>query len=100
MPQRSNTTRSGKPLSVEEVADAVGVYPLDAYAFVQEGLKFTVARLHGSGRPGKGKGHVGGQQLAEGLREFAYLQWGLMASAVLRRWNVTTTYDFGRIVFS
>lgn len=87
-------------MSVEEVADAVGVYPVEAYTFVQEGLRYTVARLHGSGRPGKGKGHVSGQQLAEGLREFAQLQWGLMASAVLRRWNVTTTYDFGRIVFS
>src|SRR5690242_5502762 len=100
MAQRSNTTRSGRPLSVEEVADAVGVYPVEAYAFVQEGLRYTVARLHGAGRPGKGKGHVSGQQLAEGLREFAQLQWGLMAAAVLARWNVTSTYDFGRIVFS
>lgn len=100
MAERSNTTRQGRPRSIEEVADAVGVYPVEAYAFVQEGLKFTVARLHGAGRPGKGKGHVTGPQLAEGLREYAHVQWGLMASAVLRSWNVTTTYDFGRIVFS
>ncbi len=99
MPQRSKTTH-GKPLTIEDVADAVGLYPVEAYAFVQDGLRFTVARLHGSGRPGKGQGHVSGQQLAQGLREYAHVQWGLMAEEVLRRWNITSTYDFGRIVFS
>lgn len=100
MAQRSNTSRAGRPLSIDEVADAVGVYPIEAYEFVQRGLQYTVARIHGSGRPGKGKGHVSGQQLAEGLRDFAQVQWGMMAAAVLRSWNVTTTYDFGRIVFA
>ncbi len=93
-------TREGKPLTLEEVAESVGVYPVEAYVFVQEGLRFTVARLHGSGRPGKGKGHVSAQQLAEGLREYAQLQWGMMATTVLRNWNITATYDFGRIVFA
>lgn len=100
MAQPGNTTRDGRPLSIEEVADAVGVYPVEAYEFVQRGLQFTVARIHGSGKPGKGKGHVSGQQLAEGLRDFAQLQWGLMAAAVLASWNITATYDFGRIVFA
>jgi uncharacterized repeat protein (TIGR04138 family) len=100
MPQRSNMTREGKPLTIEEVAHAVGVYPVEAYVFVQEGLRFTVARLHGAGRPGKGKGHVSGQQIARGLREYAQLQWGMMATTVLRSWSITTTYDFGRIVFA
>lgn len=100
MSQRSNTTRGGRPLSIEEVADAVGVYPVEAYEFVQRGLQYTVARIHGAGKPGKGKGHVSGQQLAEGLREFAQIQWGLMAAPVLASWSITTTYDFGRIVFA
>ncbi len=100
MAQRSNITRPGRPLSVEEVADAVGVYPVDAYEFVQRGLQYTVAQIYGAGKPGRGQGHVTGQQLSEGLREYAQIQWGLMAKAVLASWSITTTYDFGRIVFA
>ena len=29
----------------------------------------------------------------------ALARWGLMAGAVLRRWGITSTMDFGRIVF-
>ena len=100
MAQRSNTTRAGRPVTVEELADDLGVYPVEAYEFVQQGMQYTVARIHGCNRPGKGKGHVSGPQLAEGLREYAQVQWGMMAKSVLISWNVTTTYDFGRIVFA
>ncbi len=43
--------------------------------------------------------HVSGQQLCWGLREYAIQRWGLMARAVLRRWHIHSTLDFGRIVF-
>jgi len=98
MSQHGNTTRTGKR-SVGEVAEEVGVYPLEAYDFVQAGLRYTVGRIHGD-NPRKGDSHVSGQQLALGLRDYALSQWGKMASAVLQRWNITCTYDFGRIVFA
>jgi uncharacterized repeat protein (TIGR04138 family) len=44
--------------------------------------------------------HISGQQLCEGLREYALMKWGLLARTVLRRWEITTTLDFGRIVFA
>ena len=44
--------------------------------------------------------HVSGQQLSNGLREYALAKWGLMARPVLIRWGVTSTFDFGRIVFA
>ena len=96
MAERSNTTRASKPMTVEEVSSAVGVYPLEAYTFLQAGLHYTVEQVAGGGK----KGHVTGHQLTIGLREFAQLQWGIMARAVLTKWNVTCTYDFGRIVFA
>jgi uncharacterized repeat protein (TIGR04138 family) len=43
---------------------------------------------------------VTGQQLCHGLRELAIRQWGFLAQTVLRRWNITSTLDFGQIVFS
>lgn len=44
--------------------------------------------------------HITGRQLSEGLREYAWLKWGLMARTVLSRWNITSTMDFGKIVYA
>jgi len=43
--------------------------------------------------------HVDGKQLCWGLRDFAIVRWGMLAQTVLATWNITETYDFGRIVF-
>jgi len=97
-------------------------YPIDAFLFVQRGLDFTVTRLHGKveqrdGEKPKGEKpngekpkrqrdendesrHISGQQLCYGLRDFAIDQYGLMAQAVLRRWRISSSEDFGRIVFA
>lgn len=93
--------------TVERVAAEVGLYPLDAYEFVQQGLGFAVQLTHGEEKPADpstpvdpASRHISGQQLCEGLREYAQAQWGLLARTVLRRWNVTCTFDFGRLVFA
>jgi len=44
--------------------------------------------------------HVSGEQLCNGLRDFALQQFGLLARTVLNRWNITNCEDFGRIVFA
>jgi uncharacterized repeat protein (TIGR04138 family) len=88
------------PAMLEVVAEDLGVYPVPAYEFVQQGLAYTVSRVYGTGtKPGIQK-HVTGQQLCQGLRELAARQWGFLAQLVLQRWNITSTLDFGRIVFS
>jgi len=43
--------------------------------------------------------HVTGEQLCRGLRELALKRWGVMAPSVLRKWGITGTVDFGKIVF-
>jgi len=43
--------------------------------------------------------HVTGRDLCWGLRDYAMEQWGLMAPAVLHSWGITSTRDFGRMVF-
>jgi uncharacterized repeat protein (TIGR04138 family) len=95
-----------KERTLEQVVAEVGLYPVDAYEFVQQALSFTVQRIHGEEAEladAKGGGrsrHITGQDLCQGLREFALAQWGLLARSVLRRWNITCTLDFGRIVFA
>ncbi len=85
--------------TLEQVAEEVGIYALDAYHFVQEGLVYTGDKLHGP-RNLRGPHHVSGQQLAEGLREIAIRQWGMLARTVLERWGIVSTLDFGRIVYA
>ena len=77
----------------------LGVYPLAAYQFVQHGLAYTVHQIYGPPKDPKTPRHVSGRQLCHGLRELAVRQWGFLAQTVLRRWNITSTLDFGHIVF-
>jgi len=44
--------------------------------------------------------HVNGQQLCLGLRDYAVRRYGLLARTVLRNWNIHTTEDLGKLVFS
>lgn len=77
-------------------------YPMEAFAFVQRGLDFTVRRIHGEADksvPGANR-HVSGQQLCMGLRDFALQQYGLLARTVLKHWNIHSSEDFGHIVFA
>jgi uncharacterized repeat protein (TIGR04138 family) len=43
--------------------------------------------------------HVSGGQLCWGLRDYSLRRWGMLAQMSLAIWNITCTYDFGRMVF-
>ena len=76
------------------------MYPPPAFEFIEEGLRFTVQKIHGATVDPNVSRHVSGQQLCEGLRELSLTKWGLLARTVLSRWNITSTVDFGRMVFA
>ena len=86
--------------TLEDVVASVGVYSIDAFYFLQEGLTRAADRAHGRGPAKRGTRHITGQQLCEGLREIALERWGLMAPAVLGVWGINSTLDFGKIVFA
>lgn len=87
------------PRSRQEIIEQLGLYPTEAFDFVERGLSYTVERLHGANAEGEAR-HVTGQELCHGLRDYALIQWGMLARTVLKRWNITTTMDFGRIVWA
>jgi len=107
MPPKKQHSKPVRQKSLQQLVEDVGLYPPEAYEFIQKGLSFTVGRIHGElkeadpdAKASDASRHVSGQQLCEGLRDFALNQWGLLARTVLRRWNITSTLDFGRIVFA
>ncbi|HTL27848.1 MAG TPA: Minf_1886 family protein [Tepidisphaeraceae bacterium] len=100
MPPPTDPSHEPREKSLSEVVEDVGVYPMDAFHFVQQGLAFAVECTHGRGaEPGEHR-HISGQQLCEGLRQFALGKWGMLARTVLNRWSITSTMDFGRIVYA
>jgi uncharacterized repeat protein (TIGR04138 family) len=99
MPPPDDQTQEKANRQLRKLVD-LGLYPQEAYDFVQQGLFYTVQKIHGSEpAPGVSR-HINGAQLCLGLREYAITQWGYMARTVLARWNITRTLDFGTIVFS
>ena len=44
--------------------------------------------------------HVTGQQLCDGIRQYALAQFGLMSKVVLNSWGIFSTSDFGEIVYN
>lgn len=84
--------------ALEKVLARDGRYHRDAYAFVREALDYTQKRI---GRANGGKlRHVTGQELLEGIREFALEQFGPMALTVFEEWGIRRCSDFGEIVFN
>jgi uncharacterized repeat protein (TIGR04138 family) len=73
-------------------------YARDAYSFVRESLDHTQKNI---GKENKGLvRHITGQELLEGIRQFALNQFGPMVVTVLEEWGVRNSRDFGEIVFN
>ena len=86
--------------TLQEIVDEVNLYPIEAFLFLQEGLGYSVTLVHGEMIDPNVSRHITGPQLCEGLRSYALVQWGMLARVVLARWSITSTFDFGRIVFA
>jgi len=73
-------------------------YHREAYLFLRDGLEYTQRIL--KREVGSKTRHISGQELLEGLREYALKEYGPMARTVLGEWGVHRTEDFGEIVFN
>ena len=71
-----------------------------AYFFVREALDFTMKLEKKEIKKDPRGNHVSGQQLLEGIRQFAIEQFGPMTITVFDEWGITKCNDFGDIVFN
>lgn len=72
-------------------------HPL-AYKFVFSALRFTQEQL-GRDRSSEATGHISGTELLDGIRLLGLQHFGMLSIAVFKKWGITSTGDFGRIVF-
>ena len=89
--------------SFEEAIDQIAAqdrrYHREAYFFLREALDHT-QKLTGKPPKKNEVHHVSGQELLNGIREYALQQFGPMTLAVLEEWGVKCCLDFGEIVFN
>jgi uncharacterized repeat protein (TIGR04138 family) len=78
--------------AILDVAQKHGRFKPNAYRFTLDAVGFTVRALEENR-------HVSGNELLEGIRRLALDRFGPMAKTVFEQWGVSTTEDFGAIVF-
>lgn len=108
-------------VSFEEIVERLAAqdprYRPEAYGFLREALDYTQKKFAAE-RVARGGGeraeasagdeaaedqerhHVTGQQLVEGIRDYAVREFGPMSMLVLSEWGLTRCEDFGEIVFN
>ncbi|MFP4070283.1 MAG: Minf_1886 family protein [Opitutales bacterium] len=74
-------------------------YGRGVYYFLRQALDYSLKELHKQGKLDQSN-HLSGQELLEGIRQFAIHQYGPMARPVLEYWGVKDCRDFGNIVFN
>lgn len=74
-------------------------YDPAAYTFMRHALDYTLKNIQNRESENKIR-HVSGQELSEGIREYALQQYGPMALTLLNNWGIYKTEDFGNIVFN
>jgi uncharacterized repeat protein (TIGR04138 family) len=84
--------------TVELILTRDSRFSREAYTFVREALDYT-QKLIGKETRGQIR-HVSGQELLDGIRQFALQQFGPMTVTVFEEWGVRNCRDFGEIVFN
>ncbi|MGD1089070.1 MAG: Minf_1886 family protein [Verrucomicrobiota bacterium] len=84
--------------ALEQILAKDSRFQRDVYLFLREALDFT-QKLIGKENRGSIR-HVSGQELLDGIRQFALQQFGPMAVTVFEEWGVRNCRDFGEIVFN
>ena len=85
--------------AIEQIAAQDLRYNREAYFFLREALDHTHKI---TGKPPKKNElrHVSGQELLDGIRQYALQQFGPMTLTVLEEWGIKCCEDFGEIVFN
>ena len=68
-------------------------YDEQAYLFVLSALEYAQAKLDV-------RRHITASELSHSCRELALDRYGVMARVVLERWGISSTADFGEVVFA
>lgn len=83
---------------LEKIVAKDSRYDREAYVFVRQALDHTQKMVDKHSR--SEINHVTGQELLNGIRDFALKQFGPMTLTVFEEWGIHRCEDFGEIVFN
>ena len=93
MAEEKSKQSMNKVFALLTILDKDKRYDPEAYSFIMASLDYTMKKL---GR----KGHITGQELSDGVKDYCLEQFGPLARTVLEKWGIRSTNDFGEIVFN
>lgn len=100
-PSRKNSEEAAK--MVEQVLEAIAAsndkYSITAYRFVFCAVPEIAKEILEQCKGKRESRHISGQELTLGLRQRLIATFGMMSGEVLRTWGITSTMDFGNIVY-
>jgi uncharacterized repeat protein (TIGR04138 family) len=85
--------------TVEKIVEKNPEYPPDAYEFINLAVSYTSEKLGRYREKDAGKRHMSAEELLEGIVEYALREFGPMAEAVMKSWNLDSPGAIGKIVF-
>jgi uncharacterized repeat protein (TIGR04138 family) len=85
--------------AVDHVSTQDPRYHREAYFFLRDALTHTVKQGK-KARDSESGEHVSGQQLLDGIRQYALKQFGPMVVTVFDFWGIRSCQDFGEMVYN
>ena len=86
---------------LQRVVSKDGRYSMQSYQFIFEALDYTASQLGKKYNSSiEEERHVTGQELSEGIKQYAMEKFGYLTRIVLEQWGLTKSGDFGEIVFN
>lgn len=83
--------------AIERILTRDQRYHRDGYAFVEHALIYTQQKL---GVTAQKRRHITGQELLEGIREYALREFASMTAFVFAEWGITRCEDIGEMLFN
>ena len=84
--------------AVSKIVEKDPRYSVEAYDFVRNGVNYTAVKLER--HKNKDSKHVSGQELLQGIADYASEQFGPFAKDVLLNWGIVDGISIGNIVFN
>ncbi len=86
---------------LQKIIEKDSRYSMQSYQFIFEALDFTASKLGKKYNSSlEEERHVTGQELSGGIKQYALAKFGFMARIVFEQWGITSSGDFGEIVFN
>jgi len=73
-------------------------FDAEAYNFISNAVMYTSQKV--KDEESNMQRHISGQELLEGIKDFAVEEYGPIAPEVLRHWGLTDSKSIGEVVFN